>query len=173
MLRRLLKSALARRKVGAAQAAPQAAETTPADASASKLELLSRLASLASGRTLQVTGKEAPGDAAAGAERAELPIERIVAHAATLRRDVLAAETEARVASFVPAFAAAERDARGLNAFLFHVDLPAGSAIDYVDAKFVPQHFDYLDILRRCIERLRSHCPDATVILVTARGAHG
>ncbi|MDX1377090.1 MAG: hypothetical protein R3357_16110, partial [Burkholderiales bacterium] len=77
MLLRLLKAAFARR---ARPAAPSSADG-PAH---SNLALLSRLASLASGRALEVTGKEAPVDAA-GAARAELPIETIVAHAAGLR----------------------------------------------------------------------------------------
>ncbi|KPK05429.1 MAG: hypothetical protein AMJ64_11645 [Betaproteobacteria bacterium SG8_39] len=180
MLLKLLKAAFARRAPQAAAitaspaSAPPASPTptpTPAAAPISNLDLLSRLASLASGQPLQVTGKEAPSDAAAGAARTELPIETIVAHAAALRRDALDAESEARVASLVPAFADAARAAQGLNVFLFHVDMPAGAAIDYVDAKLVPQHFDYLDILRRCIGRVRSHCPDATVFLATAQGA--
>jgi hypothetical protein len=191
MLLKLLKSAFARRVPRAAAAPPQAAETPPrttpaagapaerprpqpAVDSISKLDLLSRLASLASGQPLQLTGKEAPGEAGGGGTQAELPIERIIAHAAGLRREALDAETQARVASFTQAFADAAPPASpagALSVFLFHVDMPAGTAIDYVDAKLVPQHFDYLDILRRCIERVRSHCAHATVYLATARGA--
>jgi len=177
MLFKLLKSALARRPPRAADSASPAAPSTPASpqtaagATISNLDLLSRLASLASGQALQVTGKEAPSDAGTEAARAELPIERIVAHAAALRRETLEAQTAARVASFLPAFADAARDAQGLNVFLFHVDMPAGATIDYVDARLVPQHFDYLDILRRCIARVHDHCPGATVFLATAQGA--
>jgi len=184
MLLRLLKSAFSRRGPQAAAtpsgppasapASPNAA-ATPAGAAISKLDLLSRLASLASGQPLQVTGKEAPGESggSGGASQAELPIERIIAHAAGLRSGTLGAGTAARVASYARAFGAAAQGtpvAAGLNVFVFHADMPAGAAIDYVDAKLVPQHFDYLDILRRCLERVRSHCPGATVTLVTASG---
>jgi|GEM_PF-901860 len=177
MLLRLLKSAFARvprpraaaMMPGGGAAAPPAAP--PGSDSLSQLDLLSRLASLASGQPLQVTGKEAPGASRTRSTEAELPIERIIAHAAGLRRARLEASTEARVAGYARAFAQAARATGALNAFVFHADLPAGIAIDTVDAKLVPQHFDYLDILRRCIERVQRHCPGSMVTLVTAAGA--
>lgn len=177
MLLRLLKSAFARHRPRAAEAgAPHAHPDAtppaplPAGETISKLDLLSRLASLASGRPLQITGKEAPGESGTRNTHDELPIAQIIAHAAGLRHERLDAQTEARVESFARAFADAARTADGLNVFVFHADMPAGAAIDYVDARLVPQHFDYLDILRRCIERARSHCPGATIYLVTAAG---
>ena len=177
MLLRLLKSAFARvPRPRAAVMMPRGAAAAPpapppSSDSVSQLDLLSRLASLASGQPLQVTGKEAPGESGTRSTEAELPIDRIIAHAAGLRRARLEASTETRVASYARAFAQAARATGALNAFVFHADLPAGIAIDTVDAKLVPQHFDYLDILRRCIERVQRHCPGAMVTLVTAAGS--
>jgi hypothetical protein len=133
--------------------------------------MLSRLASFASGSELTVSGKEAPLDAAPSP--AELPIAEIVAHAAELATagDALAEGTRERVAAYAERFAAAARPAQGINVFVYHVDLPAGAGIDYIDAKLSPGEFDYLDIMARFAARVRTHCPRATVYLVTSPGA--
>jgi hypothetical protein len=49
--------------------------------------------------------------------------------------------------------------------------MPASAEINYVDIKLKPQEFDYLDILRRFVQRIREHCPGATVYVVTTPGA--
>lgn len=146
----------------AAQAAPEGA---------SHLALLSRLTSLASGQDLQVTGKEAAAPPTDPRLTAELPIAEIIARAAALASDTLAPETEARVARHAAAFDRAARAGAGVSVFLFHADLPAGEGIDCVDAKFAPAEFDYLYILRRCVERVRLHCPGAPVYLATVAGS--
>lgn len=137
----------------------------------SQLALLSSLASFASGQELQVTGKESPAAALDGAASAELPMERIVAHAASLVSETPGAQALEVLERHAAAYARAARPGAPLNVFLFHADLPGGERIDYVDARLAPQEFDYLDILRRCIARVRAHCPGATVYLTTAPGS--
>jgi hypothetical protein len=171
VLVRLLRNLLARRS--SRRPAPQSSRPPPAAAASragSQLALLSSLASLASGQPLQVTGKEAPA-AALDTSAAELPVERIIAHAAALARGALAPGTLARVERYAAAYDAAARRGAPLNAFLFHADLPPGERIEYVDARLAPHEFDYLDILRRCIDRVRSHCPGARIYLTTSPGS--
>jgi hypothetical protein len=179
MLLRLLKSFRLRRRASPAEqrpapSAPAAARAPspqpPAAETLSQLKLLSRLASFASGEELVVSGKEAPA-AADGGARTELPIMQIVERAAALASDELAPATAARAAAYAQAFTARAQPGSGLNVLLYHADLPPGEAIDYVDAKFAPRDFDYLDILRLCIERVRRHCLGATLYLATGEGS--
>ena len=165
MLFRLLKSFHLRRRAPTSEphAAPQPAAAQPL----SQLKLLSRLASFASGEELAVTGKETAA-AADGGTRIELPIMQIVERAATLASDELPPATAARVTAYAQTFSQQARAGSGLNVLLYHADLPPGESIDYVDAKFAPRDFDYLDILRLCIDRVRRHCPGATLYLATA-----
>jgi hypothetical protein len=173
MLARLLKELLSRRARQTRAAPPSAppSAAAPASPGGSRLALLSRLASLASGRDLEVTGKEAIVPPTDPRLSAELPVAEIIARAAALAADSLEPATEARVARHAATFERAARPGAGLAVFVFHADLPAGERIDYVDARFTPGDFDYLDILRRCIGRARQHCPGATVYLATAAGS--
>ncbi len=178
MLFRLLKSALGRRRHRAAPAtrkadvaAKQKGSAAAADEQLSQLDLLSRLASLASGQEVRITGKQAPGGSGARGAENEIPIDQIVSRAAALRAKHLPATIETRVKAFENAFTRAARQGIGVDVFVFHADMPAKTKIDYVDAKFVPEDFDYFDILRRFIEHVRRHCAGATITLVTARGA--
>lgn len=168
MLLRLLRSARLRRR----QAEPSAPSPAP-PASGSRLHLLSRLASFASGTELNIRGKEAPVESADRSDQRELPIMEIVARAASLAAgdDALQAATRARVQTYAQFFSAAARPATGINVFVYHVDLPDGEGIDYVDAKFSPQEFDYRYILARFIARVREHCPGAMIYFVTSRGS--
>jgi len=133
--------------------------------------MLSRLASFASGSDLTIFGKEAALDAAPS--QAELPIMEIVAHAAALEAggDALADATRVRVAAYAGRFSAAARPVQGINVFVYHVDLPADARIDYIDAKLSPGEFDYLDIVARFVARVRAHCRQAMIYLVTSPGA--
>jgi hypothetical protein len=183
MLFRLLKSFRLRRRTPSPEA-PSAPSPSPPPSAAvpprsrppaagqgvSQLQLLSRLASFASGQELAVTGKEAPASVDNGA-RAELPVMQIVERAAALVGDAMTPATAARAADYAQAFARRARPGSGLNVLLYHADLPPGQTIDYVDAKFSPREFDYLDILRICIERIRRHCAGATVYLATGMGS--
>ncbi len=195
MLARLLKSLLHRRVAtppapppagtpAPITAAPPTAAGAPAPIAAapqsvSTLAVLSRLASLASGQELRVTGKEARLPDEGPATRTELPIGEIIARAAALGSGPLAAGSEARVERFATAFSRAARagtgtgtgTGTGMNVFVFHVDLAPGTRLDYVDATLEPGHFDYLDILRRFIDRVRASCDAATVYVVTSEGA--
>jgi hypothetical protein len=138
----------------------------------SQLQLLSRLASFVGGQELVVTGKEAQGDdSASRLPRAEQPVMEVVAHASRLVSETLDAATDQRVRRYAAAFAAAAAPGPGVNIFTFHVDMPASAEINYVDIKLKPQEFDYLDILRRFVQRIREHCPGATVYVVTTPGA--
>jgi len=167
MLGSLFKSLWSRRTPAApsAEPAPVAADTH------SRTAVLSRLASIVAQEDLQVTGKEAPADPAArGAARTELPILQIVARCQGLATDQLEPPSGERVEHFRAAFSRAAGDS-ALNVFVFHVDLPAGEKIDYVDARFRPSDFDYLHILASFIARVRAHVADAAVYLVTGAGS--
>jgi hypothetical protein len=130
--------------------------------------VLSRLASVVAQQGLQITGKEAPADPAP-AQRAELPILQLIARGHELVTDELDADGAARVERFRSAFHPVAESR--LNVFVFHVDLPAGARIDYVDARFRPADFDYQEILASFIARLRAHIERPAVYLVTAQGA--
>jgi hypothetical protein len=178
MLLRLLKSMLRPRprQPAAAAAAPRtAAKRPPPEVWLQNPELIKGLASLASGREVEISGaaKEDGSSAKVVVKpgKQELPIGEIISRAASLRGARLSPALEARVRGYEAAFAGAARPGSGPNVFVYHVDMPGNEAISYVDVKFFPDHFDYVDILRRCIERVRSHCPGATVYLVTAPGS--
>ena len=169
MLRSLLKSLWSRSRRREPDP-KQAAQQPITAAQHSQLAVLSRLASVVAQEGLQVTGKEAPIDPATGSARAELPILELVARGHSLVTDELQAATARRVERFSTAF---PRPAGGsaLNVFVFHVDLGRDEKIDYVDARFNPADFDYLEILASFVARLRAHMPGATVYLVTSEGA--
>ena len=188
MLLRLLKSILRPRAPAAAGAEAQRAALQAETrgirppAGVKNPELYSRLASLASGRSVQVPGVQrdsAPSRGEAGGDAEGLapdydPVREMITHAAGLRREQLAPALEARVNAHAEAFSAVARPARGINVFVYHVDMPQDVVLNYVDVKLHPGHFDYLDILRRFVERIRRHCPGAMVYLATAGGArHG
>jgi len=166
MLLKLLKALFARRPAAAPAAAP-----APRAQPVSQLAVLSKLASLAGGLPVTVSGKERPAERDAGGASAELPMTEIIARASALASDALDPASEARASAFTPAFARAARPGRGLNVLVFHVDLPGDATLNYVDVKFNPRHFDYLEILRRFIGRIRAHCSGATVYVVTAAGS--
>ncbi len=174
MLMQLLKSLLARRRRHAVPQEKTTAPPAPApapDGEVSQLDLLSRLASLASGQDVRITGKQAPGGSGTRAAQTEVPIAQIIARAAALRSTRLEPAIEARVLAFERAFKRVALQDAGVDVFVYHADMPAKTNIDYVDATFVPEDFDYFDILRRFIERIRTHCAGATITLVTASGA--
>jgi hypothetical protein len=95
----------------------------------------------------------------------------VVAHASRLAGDVLLRATEKRVRAYAAVFSTAARPGTGLNIFVFHVDLADATEVKYVDIHLKVGDFDYLDILRRFLARVRRHCKDATVYLVTSPGA--
>ena len=178
MLVRLLRSLFTRASLRRAGTAESSAELVPRPASssraaaASQLELLSRLASFASGHEVHVTGTETSADdSAAQISRAEHPVMEVVARAARLTCQTLGTATEKRVQGYAEAFTAAAPPSGSLNVFTFHVDMPGKAKISYVDMKLNPKEFDYLDILRRFMARIRDHC-EATVYVVTSPGAH-
>ena len=153
--------------------APASLQARPKRDGSSQLEVLSRLASIVAGEELVVSGKETPAPTPAAASKNELPIMEVIAHAQRLVSDELPAATAARVQRFERAFAAAApAAAAALNVFVFHVDMPAGVRIDYVDAQLDPRQFDYVGILARFIERARVHAGGSLrVYLVTAEGS--
>jgi hypothetical protein len=174
MLLRLLKSVLrprARQRTAAAR--PSSGKSPPPQVWLQDLDLLKGLASLASGQAVEISGK--PKETAEGGQvvvksgKPELPIAEIISRAASLRGARRSPALEARVRRYEEAFARAARPGSGPNAFIYHVDMPGEEVINYVDVTFFPKHFDYTDILRRCIDRVRSRCPGATVTLATAR----
>ena len=136
----------------------------------SQLDQLSHLASFASGNPIRVGGTETPADPTAPPPP-ERPVMEVVAHASGLGADTLQRPTDRRVQAFTAAFSAAARTGSGLNVFAFHVDLPDKAGINYVDVQISLDDFDYIDILRRFITRIRQHCPGATVYLVGSVGS--
>jgi hypothetical protein len=169
MLRSLLKSLWSRRD-SAAQIGKPEAKAAATSGAHSQTAVLSRLASIVAQQGLEVTGKEEPAAAAGRPARAELPILQIIAHCHGLASDELDAAAAERVERFSAAFSRVARDG-ALNVFVFHVDLPAGENIDYIDVRFKPGAFDYLHILTSFIERLRAHVAGAVVYLVTSEGS--
>src|SRR2546428_1199999 len=173
MLLRLLRSLFARaprRATGGTEGGPLLAGASRAAARAySQLEQLSRLASFASGQQVRVGGTETPADPSLA--QPERPVMEVVAHASRLAGDALLRSTEKRIAGYAEAFGAAAPAAAGLNIFAFHVDLADATEVKYVDIHLKVGDFDYLDILRRFVERIRRHCSGATVYLVTSPGA--
>jgi hypothetical protein len=136
----------------------------------SQLEQLSRLASFASGQPIRVGGTETPPDPSAPSQP-ERPVMEVVAHASRLAAEVPLRATEKRVHAYADIFSAAARPGSGLNIFVFHVDLADATEVKYVDIHLKVGDFDYLDILRRFVDRVRRQCKDATVYLVTSPGA--
>lgn len=177
MLLRLLKSLLARTPGGATgrtESSPMlVTKSAPATRSPtySQLDQMSRLATFASGQPVRVSGTETPPDPSASVCPPERPVMEVVAHASRLGGEALQGSTEKRVQAFADAFSAAATPSRGLNVFTFHVDLPDDAGLNYVDVKINVGDFDYLDILRRFVARIREHCKDATVYLVTSPGS--
>jgi hypothetical protein len=142
-------------------------------------EELSRLASFASGRAVQAGGMKIfqpaepgdPAEASASAAAFRTQVMEVVAHASRLTGHALSAESQARVDGYARLFSAAAPAGSGLNVFAFHVDLADASELRYFDVHLKVGDFDYLDILRRLIGRIREHCAGATVYLVTSPGA--
>lgn len=162
MLGTLLKTLWSRRKRPAPAAKPAASHP-------SQLAVLSRLASVVAQQDLQITGKEAAAERAQDA-RAELPILQLIARGHHLVSDELAPASAERVERFTVPFSRAACESE-TSVFVFHVDLPPGAAIDYVDARFRPADFDYQQILASFIARLRAHLNRPAVYLVTSEGA--
>lgn len=142
-------------------------------------EELSRLASFASGHAVQVGGMKIfqpvepadPAEAAATAAAYRTQVMEVVAHASRLTGQALSPETQARVDGYARLFSAAAPAGSGLNIFAFHVDLADASELRYFDVHLKVGDFDYLDILRRLIGRIREQCAGATVYVVTSPGA--
>lgn len=142
-------------------------------------EELSRLASHASGRVVQAAGMKihqpvepdarVPSVAAANDHRAR--VMEVVAHASRLIGRELTAQTQARVDGYARAFSAAAPPGPGVSIFTFHADLEDAAELRYFDVQLKVADFDYLDILRRLIARVREHCRGATVYVVTSPGA--
>lgn len=177
MLLRLLKSLLARtseRSAGGTEGSPMLVRKSAPPARSptySQLDQLSRLATFASGQTVRLSGTETPPDPSASIAPPERPVMEVVAHASRLGGEALQRATERRVQSYAEAFSAAATSRSGLNVFAFHVDLPGDARLNYVDVKINVGDFDYLDILRRFVARIREHCKEATVYLVTSPGS--
>jgi hypothetical protein len=112
-----------------------------------------------------------PPPTAASTARSGPAIEDLIARAALLTGTPLAAASAALAQRFAAAFDRAGARGRPANLFVYHVDLPAGTRLDYPDVAMDVARFDHRAVLEHFLERKRRFMPQAQVFLATSAGS--